>query len=242
MTEAPSFLESFGLSKGSVVCIVGAGGKTSLMFHLASEARSQGHCVYVSTTTRILIPGKEQYDELDLSGAGITLSNPAPGIYVSGKPVSNTKMCGVDHEVFAKEREYFDIIFLEADGAAGKSLKGWLAKEPVIPIATTHTIGVVDITTVGKTVSSELVHRLDLFCKIAGIHEGDTLTVENLYNMITHEMGLFFQARGRRVVFINKVETEQAHHYAKKLASLLEGYTVCMGSVHSESVTKPFKI
>ncbi len=231
MTTGSSFITSLGLGRGGVVCIVGAGGKTSLMFHLAREARQQGYSTYVSTTTRMLIPSSTQYDELNLSGESATPAPVSPSIYVAGRPVSTSKMRGVPQEVLARDSELFDFVLLEADGAANKPLKGWRPSEPVIPGITTHTIGVVDISTVGQVVSDYLVHRLDRFCKISGAKEGEPVTVLHLYNMITHRMGLFFQAKGRKVVFINKVESHGAQQKAKELMSLLSGIDVVAGTI-----------
>lgn len=224
------------LSKGSVVSIVGAGGKTSLLFHLGAEARSLGYRACLSTTTKMLIPEASDYDRLDLSGEGFSKVGGEPAIYVAGQPVSEVKMRGISVELLQGQCGLFDMVFLEADGAAGKSLKGWLPTEPVIQPNTSHTIGVVDITSVGKTVDDWLVHRLDLFCKITGAQEGDSLGVQHLRNMITHEKGLFYQARGERILYINKVETAEGWVMAKKLAAALVGMKVYMGSVFQKSL------
>lgn len=236
MTLGSSYIKRFGLGRGGVACIVGAGGKTSLMFHLAKEAKEQGYSSYVSTTTRMLIPAPRQYDECNLSGKGFTNTPLRPGVYVAGRPVSESKMQGVSLEILAHDSQLFDILFLEADGAAGKSLKGWLPTEPVIPLITTHTIGVVDISTVGRVVRDDLVHRLDRFCAISGAKEGELVTVGHLYNMITHKMGLFFQAKGHKVVFINKVESPQGQKSAKELLTRLTGIDVIVGSVQQNTI------
>jgi probable selenium-dependent hydroxylase accessory protein YqeC len=48
------------LTEGGVVSIVGAGGKTSLMFRIARELSQAGESVLTTTTTKILMPGKDQ--------------------------------------------------------------------------------------------------------------------------------------------------------------------------------------
>ena len=45
------FFSAIGLELGDVAAIIGAGGKSSLMFRLAREARSQGMRVLVTTST-----------------------------------------------------------------------------------------------------------------------------------------------------------------------------------------------
>lgn len=232
MTVGSSFIASAGLRRGAVVCIVGAGGKTSLMFHLANEAKEQGYSTYVSTTTRILIPSSGQYDDLNLSGKSVADRQAEPGIYVAGRSLSEKKMRGVCQEVLSRDSQHFDMVLLEADGAANKSLKGWRATEPVIPGITTHTIGVVDISAVGHVAADDLVHRLDLFCDISGATKGERLTVQHLHNVITHRMGLFYQAKGKKIIFINKVESPEAKQNTIALLSLLSKAVVVAGSVH----------
>lgn len=237
MPADSSFVEIFGLLQGGVVSIVGAGGKTSLMFHLAAEARAQGCGTFVSTTTKMLIPCKDQYDELDLSGNGFIGTAPiSPGIYVAGIPISPQKMKGLSDFPLNRNSALFDVTLLEADGAAKKALKGWLASEPVIPAITTHTIGVVDISTVGQVIDEELVHRLDCFNMITGAEKGGTVTVDHLNNMITHENGLFYRARGKRIVFINKAESEQNISDAYKLMALLSELDVYAGSIKKNTI------
>ena len=46
--------------EGGVISLVGAGGKTTLMFRLARELADTGERVLTTTTTRILRPTKEQ--------------------------------------------------------------------------------------------------------------------------------------------------------------------------------------
>ena len=227
-----SFIQAFGLRKGGVACIVGAGGKTSLLFQLAVEARAQGWKTLVSTTTKMCIPGCEKFDDIDLDGCGFLDNIPQqPGIYVAGRPVSSFKMRGIPEADFLLKSPYFDLVLLEADGAAKKPLKGWLDTEPVIPACTTHTIGVVDIQTLGKRVNEDLVHRLDCFTELTGAKTGDKVSVDSLKRLVVHKKGLFFHASGRKIVYLNKVESIQNKHDAELLKSLLSGLLVCSGSV-----------
>ena len=235
-----SFTSTFGLGKGGVVCIVGAGGKTSLMFKLAAEAKSLGLRTLVSTTTKMFIPEVSQCDGIDLTGAGFTDNIPSnPGIYVAGRPVSSVKMKGLADEILLQNVPQFDLVLLEADGAAGKPLKGWLETEPVIPPYTTHTIGVVDIQTIGKIVSEELVHRLECFCLLTGARTGYIITLDHVSRIITGEKGLFFHALDEQIVYINKVESDKDKENVKILQALLPERNVCAGSVVMKRIYSP---
>lgn len=232
------FLSAFGVKKGDSVCLIGAGGKTSLLFRLAKEGRALGWRVLVTTTTKIRIPNSSEYDEQDLSGKLFTESQPSsPGVYVGGAPDSDTsKITGVREDLLAWQRKQFDLILIEADGAACKPLKGWKSTEPVIPAFTSKTIGVLDIQTLGQRVDEELIHRLDIFTGLTGARAGETLQLGHLLRIIVHDEGLFSQTIGKELLFINKVETEQDSHQASILRRQLENLTIVAGSVHNGTI------
>ena len=234
------FLRAFGIRRGDVVSLVGAGGKTSLLFRLAEEARAQGLKVLVTTSTRIFVPQPEQYDSLDLSGRLFSdTAITAPGIYVGGLPDSVAgKMRGVRDDLLAWQRKRFDLVLIEADGAAGRSLKGWNPTEPVIPEITTKTIGIVDIRTVGKIIDEALVHRLEIFSELTGANRGETLGIGHLLRLIFSEEGLFSKACGEELLFVNKVESAPDRRHADILRSQLENLkivagSVCEGTIHA---------
>jgi probable selenium-dependent hydroxylase accessory protein YqeC len=113
----------------------------------------------------MLIPQPDNFDALDLSGALFRDTIlPAPGIYVGGVAAEeHGKMAGVSLSCLENMLNRFDLILIEADGAAGKPLKGWKETEPVIPLVTTKTIGIVDIQTIGCLIDRSLAHRLEIF-------------------------------------------------------------------------------
>ena len=51
-----SLKQAFNISPKEVISLVGAGGKTTLMFALARELASDKGCVITTTTTKILEP------------------------------------------------------------------------------------------------------------------------------------------------------------------------------------------
>ena len=59
--------QAFMLNNGGVVSIVGAGGKTSLMYKLAHEFADAGDSVLTTTTTKIFRPEPDQCACLFLS-------------------------------------------------------------------------------------------------------------------------------------------------------------------------------
>ncbi len=55
-TATTSLKQAFNISPKEVISLVGAGGKTTLMFALARELASDKGCVITTTTTKILEP------------------------------------------------------------------------------------------------------------------------------------------------------------------------------------------
>lgn len=232
------FLQAFQLKSGDVVSIIGAGGKTSLMFQLAEEARDAGMKVLVTTSTRIFIPRPDQYRAIDLRGEGFSPSQmTGAGIYVVGvSDAESGKMCGVTDDEVVAFKENFDLILIEADGSAQKPLKGWKDTEPVISPQTTKTIGVLDIQTIGQAMTSELIHRLDIFLELVGAGAGQQVSLNHLKAIVTHKNGLFEKAQGSIQLFINKVETRLHQSDAQWLKQRLKGVYTVSGSLHQGNI------
>ena len=227
------FLQALQIKQGDIVCLVGAGGKTSLMFQLAKEAKDVGMKVLVTTSTRIFIPEANQYNAIDLSGRGFSSAQiDGAGIYLAGIPAPEPeKICGLSNVQIGACKGRFDLILIEADGSARKPLKGWKDTEPVIYPQATKTIGVLDIQAIGQAMTPELIHRLDIFLELVGARAGDQVALNHLEAMVMHGKGLFAKAQGNNQLFINKVETSSHQSDAQCLQQRLKGIHVVAGSI-----------
>lgn len=229
-----TFHHALGLSGGTVVSIVGAGGKTTLMFRLAEEYRNRGKRVLVTTSTRMKIPDEGEFDGIDLSGRIFDEYSPCrPGIYVAGNlEQHHNKMVAVDLTRLHQQLNKFDLVLIEADGAARKRLKGWQTYEPVVPLFSTHTVGIIDISTIGMSIDENLVHRLDIFNQLTGTRPGDKVNVTHLKSVICEQEGLFRQSQGTKALLINKTESQTDIAHATHLRAELTGFNVVIGSLH----------
>lgn len=215
------------LKKRSVLSIVGAGGKTSLMFTLAEELRTSNK-VLVTTTTKIYPPEKSAYDFICIGEENCSIydSYNENGIYVYGNFINeNDKLAGLKKEFLDKKFKYFDYSIIEADGSKRKPIKGWREDEPVICKNTTKTIGILDITCIGKIINDVNVHRVDHFINISSGKLGEKISIPMIGSLITHSLGLFKNSEGEKILFINKVE----NHHTTLLAYELIKY------LHSDS-------
>lgn len=236
--KQPSFSEAFRVQKGDVICFTGAGGKTSLMFRLAAEAKSAGWKVLVTTTTRILFPEPYQYDRINLGGEPLTPPPNGKGcVQVIGTKCPDCdKICGVAGDLLQRVNNDFDLLLIEADGAAGKQLKGWKESEPVIPEFSTKTIGILDIQAVNKTAGDSVIHRLELFTALTGAGIGEPLSPAHLHKVVTRERGLFQHAAGEQILYLNKMESDADFKNGQRLRALLDDCLTIAGSVHHDSV------
>ncbi len=217
-----NLIEILNIKKNDIITIVGAGGKTSLMFS-ASLLLSKNHKVLVTTTTHIYKPAAYQYDKLiileDLKENEIKdlYNKNENGIYVIGNNlVNNEKIKGLTFEQLDEIVDYFDYIFIEGDGSKHKPLKGWRENEPVIYPKTTKQIGVLDIKSLGLDINEDNIHRIDKFKQLIN-SKNKKVSIENLLNIIFNKNGLFKNAKGEKILFINKVESKECRENTLKL-------------------------
>ncbi|APH18525.1 putative selenium-dependent hydroxylase accessory protein YqeC [Clostridium botulinum] len=198
------------LKKRSIISIVGAGGKTSLMLNLSEELRPYNK-VLSTTTTKIYTPNKTSYDFMCIGEKNCYIYDHLKknGVYVYGKFInSDNKLIGFSKNFLDEKFKYFDYSILEADGSKKKPIKGWRDDEPVICKNTNKTIGVLDITCINKIINDFNVHRVSYFLKITNGKLGEKISIPMISSLVTHPLGLFKGSLGERILFINKVENQ----------------------------------
>lgn len=213
-------LSCIGLEEKEVISIVGAGGKTSLLFQLGKDLKKDDCKVLLTTTTKIYRPKKEAYDFLCIDESEFlkVAKSSENGIYVYGTKVNEeNKIIGLTEEQLDKLLKYFDYILIEADGSKKKQIKGWNENEPVVYKKSTRTIGVLDIRVLGMDICERNVHRKEAFCRITYGQEGEKITYKHLVSLIVHPQGLFKNSKGEKILFINKADDLYDLNKAKML-------------------------
>ncbi len=210
------------LEAGSIVSVVGAGGKTSFIFSLAQELKTK-YKVLVTTTTKIYVPQREQYDFIAVENDRILIEkhcqSKEKGIYVFGHLIKeDNKLSALSDTSLMDIAKYFDYILIEADGSKRKPIKGWNDAEPVISSNTTATVGILDIQVLGKAINEALVHRMDKFLDLTGADENQLMEFRHLEALLFSTNGLFKNALGKRILFINKVERKEDFISVEKLS------------------------
>jgi len=227
------------ISTGSVVAVVGCGGKTSLVELMADRLREKK--VLISTTTKIY-PPKMKDIMLCETLVQCEEHEPRTGIQCMGLLNSASgKLEALPEAFLANLQPRYDIVLLEADGSRGLPCKGWLADEPVVPDYCTHTLGLITMGALGKPAGETTVRRLPEFFALTGVGEGQTITVAALDAMVCAPKGMFKNSVGQRYVIVNQVEDDTTAAVALAfLRTIKEKYParfkkMLYGSVHNDA-------
>lgn len=216
-----------------VLSLIGGGGKTSLMFHLAHRLVRAGKRVLTTTTTKIFVPTDEQCQTLLIDPdpdvilrQAATLHCTTGHLTAAAKHMAEAgKLKGFAPEAIRGFREsgLFDWILVEADGSARRPLKAPAEHEPVIPLDTTVLVAVAGLEVLGCPLAEERVFRSELAGPLMQLAGGESVTESALARLFAHPLGAFKGAppRARRFIFLNQADTPQRREGASRIADRL---------------------
>jgi probable selenium-dependent hydroxylase accessory protein YqeC len=223
------------LEGGGVVSIVGAGGKTTLLFRLAAELSQEGEAVLTTTTTKMRMPAREQCptvivsslpDEA-LSRARERLKETPHVFAASGHASDQGKLAGFSPEAVEAfwRSGLFQWILVEADGAAQRPLKAPASHEPVIPDGSGWVIGVVGLDAVGKPLHEAWVFRPEQYSEITGLPMGHAVTEASVAKILVGQEGVMKGSPpvAVRLAFLNKVNCEGGMDAGRRIVAHLLG-------------------
>jgi probable selenium-dependent hydroxylase accessory protein YqeC len=226
--------QGLGLEGNGVISIVGAGGKTSLMFCLAREISRSGQTVLTTTTTKIMMPKKKQAAHVIITQSFQSLLDRAREdlnktnhlcIAPARMPQQPEKIRGFEPEVIdrIKQSALFQWILVEADGAAQRPLKVPAEHEPVIPVSSKWVIGILGLKVLGKPLEPEWVNRHERFASIAGISQGQPVTVDAMVQAAIHPHGIFKGTPdgARKILFLNTAGNADRWTTGRKVAETI---------------------
>jgi len=228
-----SLKQALLLGDGGVISLVGAGGKTSLMFALARELVEAGMTVITTTTTKIYVPSPNQ-------SAHIVASESVEGVLSQARNLVNNyphvttaaaysndkrKLIGLSPESVDVlwESDLFQWIIVEADGAAGKPLKAPASHEPVIPESTRTVVAVSGLNAVGKPLTDQWVFRPEVFSMLTGLKIGDPVTETAVIDVLIHKKGVMKGApvHAENIALFNQTEKPDKTEKGKAIFDLL---------------------
>ena len=202
--ESPtdSFLKFTGLDtvQVPVISVVGAGGKTSLIYAMSKEFSNRKIHHGIFTTTHMWPVAAEAFRH--------TLGSRTPSGKI-GPPKEE------DIEKLLAEKIP---VLIEADGSRGFPCKAPEAWEPVLREETTHVFGVIGASCLGKTVA-ESCHRSGRVMELLKCGPGHRLTPGDLVRLGTSPEGLKKDVKPGQWfgIVINQVDTDWMYYEIRQI-------------------------
>lgn len=201
---------------GHVISIVGAGGKTSLLYDLAQRFVDNGLRTVVLTTTKIYQP------QAFCESIEACRANWERGCYaVCGTVISREKLGCPSKEVLKQILLEAQAVLVEADGAAGKACKVPASHEPVILPESDIVIGVLGADVLGCTIE-ESCHRPHAVAAFLGREVDHRLTEADLAEIFLSEQGLYKNVGCRSYYMVlNKCDNEEREQAGERIRQQL---------------------
>lgn len=156
--------------KHKIIAVVGAGGKTTLIYTLALELKKTGKKVVVTTTTHMIPKDCE-------------------GIITIGVPCKDSeKIKGLGEKEFDELKTTYDIILVEADGSHKLPMKVPESYEPVIPKDADLVIGILGAAAIGHPLY-KVCQRYQLAEEILKVKKEHIVTAEDLVMLLKSKQG-----------------------------------------------------
>ncbi|MDY6793114.1 MAG: selenium cofactor biosynthesis protein YqeC [Thermodesulfobacteriota bacterium] len=229
-----SLRKALTLEKGGVVSFTGAGGKTSLMFRIAHELSNAGESVLTTTTTKIMMPSKDQSPHVILSDSCKEVLDQTKFLIKDHLHISAAsqradtpegKISGFEPEVIDEisKSGIFQWILVEADGAARKSLKAPAFYEPVIPDSSGWIVGIIGLKSIGKPLEERWVFRHELFAELTGLKHKDPVSEESVAAALIDKNGIMkgCPSHAKKVVFLNMADNTMLVESGRKIVNII---------------------
>jgi probable selenium-dependent hydroxylase accessory protein YqeC len=212
-----------------VVAVAGAGGKTTLVYALAAQARAAGLRVLVTTTTHMGTLAEATTGPVFVEADGGARSGLEEAlargglVTLLGRRVRPDKLEGVSPQRVDELARRADLVLVEADGARGRSLKTPAEHEPVVPPSTTLLLVLAALDVLGRPLAEADVHRVERVAAAAGRAPGSLVDEDVVVAVLADPAG--YPSRvppgARAAVFLNKAEGQSALGAAARIARRL---------------------
>ena len=210
-------------ARDGIVCAVGAGGKKSVLQHLA--ALHPGRVALTATVFTTHFPGQlgfalaiDDSEQLPARVAGLDAGASVAYACPSDKP---GRHAGVAGPIIARihREQGFAATYVKADGARMRWIKAPAEDEPVLPPECDTIIAVVSARAIGEPLDARVAHRIDHVRRVTGLHEGERIAPAHVGRVIASPEGLQKSASGRRCVpLINMVDDAERAAFAREAA------------------------
>ncbi len=223
MTATPALIDLLGTRHG-IVCVVGAGGKKSVIYHLVGEHPGR---VAVTTTVHMTeVPealSMERIidDDAALPGRVLAAGDARRVAYAqpSQKP---GRMAGATSATIVSVHEQggFDTTFVKADGARMRWIKAPAEGEPLLVTGVETVVPVLSARAIGEPLDERVAHRVEQVAAVTGVARGMPLVPEAVGRLLASDDGALRGTTGARVApVINMVDNAEREELAKAAAT-----------------------
>jgi len=210
-------------AREGIVCAVGAGGKKSLLNHLA--AAHPGRVAITATVFTTYVHERLGFalaiePDADLPAAVARLDPTRSVVYAcpGDKPGRRAGASPATIERIHRENR-FVATYVKADGARMRLVKAPADGEPALPACGTTVVPILSARAIGERLSPRIAHRVERIEQVAGLREHDTIEPIHLGRLLASPDGLMKATDGRRVVpLINMVDDAPREAQAREAA------------------------
>ncbi len=218
------------LTPNDIISLVGAGGKTTIMFRLAKELQKQSAYVLSLTTTHIFYPTLEQSQYVILEQNYDSLIHKIKLAFKKYKHITiglnrtaENKIIGLPADWVCnikKDLPFIDYIINEADGAKHHHFKIPADYEPVVPDCTSHYIIVLSAKVFNQPIHNKTLFRYELLETWQPAVKLKYLGEEEIAYLLLHPKGFrrIYQNKKQKIIFFIN---DYSHSNPPKLANLL---------------------
>ena len=215
LAEAFPFLSE----RGHMIALVGAGGKSSLMYAMAKLQSVRGFHTAVTTTTHIYVPDKtvscRSMDDCRMKWK--------EGRYaVWGNPSEDPQKLGpLSRDQLLQLREA-DTVLIEADGARHFPLKAPAEHEPVIPEEADIVVAVVGLTACGQPMK-KACFRWELASELLHCSPDHCLEAVDLARLLSSKRAARKDVKNRTYyAVLNQCEGRRRYSYGLEILEILK--------------------
>ncbi len=222
--------QALGLQQHDVVAFVGAGGKTTALFRLASELLAQRLRVVATTTTHMWPPPASAGWPLIIEAdAGLRREAVLQALAVHGQALAaaaldpSGRLIGIPPDRVDELAALCDVTLVESDGARSRCLKAPAPHEPVIPPNATLVVPVAGLQVLGQPLDEATIHRSERLATLLGLTVGSPVTEESIARLLLHEEGALksVPSQARVVPFLNQADSPSRHAAGRTIASMV---------------------
>jgi probable selenium-dependent hydroxylase accessory protein YqeC len=215
-------------ARSGIVCAVGAGGKKSLLQHLATT--HPGRVALTATVFTTYFQERLGFavviDEDAQLPARVASLDPTQNVAYACPGDKPGRRAGVSAATVERiHRECgFAATYVKADGARMRMIKAPADDEPALPSGCTTVVPILSARAIGEPLTSVIAHRVERIGQVTGLRENEVITAERVGRLLASPDGMMKAIGPRRVVpVINMVDDDSREVLARQAAEVALG-------------------